>query len=75
MDATALASRFQTLENSLHVGSLQIPWSVIFVAIVIIVGLAIMRSAFTLIKVAIFVGIAVVVFLLVKFVVSNWLPN
>ena len=52
-----------------------VPWSWIFVAVVIVVGLLIIRTAFTLIKVAILVGAAIAVWLIVQFVVSNWLPS
>lgn len=72
----SLAETARTLaENGLHVGSMTIPWSVIFFAVVIIVGLLLIRTAFTLIKVLILVGIAVAVFLLVKFLLSHYLPN
>jgi hypothetical protein len=40
-----------------------IPWSVVLVVAVVIVGLLIIRTAFTLVKIAILVGIALVIYL------------
>lgn len=45
-----------------------IPWSVIIFLIIVAVGLLLIRTAITLVKVALIVGAGVAIFLLVQFV-------
>jgi hypothetical protein len=58
--------------GGLEVGNFVIPWSVIIVVAIIVVGLLLIRTVITLVKVAILVGIGVAVFLLVQFALDNF---
>lgn len=60
------------LNHGLHFGGFGIPWSVLIVIAVIVIGLLLIRTVITLVKVAILVGIGVVIFLLVQFVLKNF---
>lgn len=60
------------LAGGLDVGSWTIPWSVILLVAIIVVGLLLIRAAITLVKVGILVAIGVAVFLLVQFVLKNF---
>lgn len=60
------------LAAGLQIGSFTIPWSWIFVLAIIVVGLLLIRTAVTLVKVAILVAIAVGVYLFVQFVLNNF---
>ena len=61
-----------TLGGGLEVGSATIPWSVIIVLAIVVIGLLLIRTAITLVKVAILVGIAVAIFLLVRFAFNEF---
>jgi hypothetical protein len=60
------------LDHGLHIAGFGIPWSVLVVLIIIVVGLLLIRAAITLVKVAILVAIGVAVFLLIQFVLDNF---
>lgn len=60
------------LSGGLEVGDFTIPWSWILFAAIIVVGLLLIRTAITLVKVAILVAIGLAVFLLVKFVLNEF---
>jgi len=60
------------LNGGLEVGSYTIPWSIIILVAIVVVGLLLIRTAFTLVKVAILVAIGVAVFLLVKFAFNEF---
>lgn len=60
------------LSHGLHLGDLAVPWSVVLLVAIIVVGLLLIRAAITLVKVAILVAIGVAVFLLVQFVLRNF---
>ena len=61
--------------GGLEVGSVTIPWSVVIVVAVIVVGLLLIRTVITLVKVAILVGIGVAIFLIVQFALDNFKGN
>ncbi len=66
-------SGFATLaDNGLYVGFMTVPWSWVFVLAIIIVGLLLIRTAVTLVKVAILVGICIAIYLLVQYVLHNF---
>ena len=67
MDATSLL-----MAGGLEVGDFTIPWSVIIVIAIIVVGLLLIRTAITLVKVAILVAIGIAIFLIVKFVFNEF---
>lgn len=67
MDATSLL-----MAGGLHVGSVTIPWSVILLLVIVVVGLFLIRAAVTLVKVAILVAIGIGVYLLVQYVLHNF---
>lgn len=58
--------------GGLDVGPVVVPWSVLIVVAIIVIGLLLIRAAITLVKVGILVAIGVVVFLLVQFVLKNF---
>jgi uncharacterized membrane protein YczE len=60
------------MAGGLTVGSMTIPWSVILLVAIVVVGLLLIRAAVTLVKVAILVAIGVAVYLLVQFVLHNF---
>jgi hypothetical protein len=60
------------LMQGLTVGDFTIPWSVLIVVAIIVVGLLLIRAAITLVKVAILVAIGVAVFLLIQYVFDNF---
>jgi hypothetical protein len=67
MDATSLL-----LAGGLQVGDFTIPWSVLIVIAIIVVGLLLIRTAITLVKVAILVAIGIAIFLLIQFAFDNF---
>jgi len=61
------------LSHGLHLGdSFAIPWSVVLLIAIVVVGLLLIRAAITLVKVAILVAIGIAVYLLVQFVLNNF---
>lgn len=60
------------LAGGLTLGSFTIPWSVIILVAIVVIGLLLIRAAITLVKVGILVAIGVAVFLLVQFVLKNF---
>lgn len=58
--------------HGLHLGSFVIPWSVVIWIVIIAVGLLLIRTAITLVKIAIIVGIGFLIFLLVQFILKNF---
>ena len=60
------------LDHGLHFGGFGIPWSVVLLIAIVVVGLLLIRAAVTLVKVGILVAIGVAVFLLVQFVLKNF---
>ncbi len=66
-----MLARF-ALDGGLAVGSMTIPWSIIILVAIVVVGLLLIRTAITLVKVAILVGIGVAIFLAVQFLFENF---
>jgi hypothetical protein len=60
------------MDHGLHLGGVGIPWSVVLLVAIVVIGLLLIRAAITLVKVAILVGIGVAVYLLVQFVLNNF---
>ena len=60
------------LSHGLHLGDFVIPWSIVILIAIVVVGLLLIRTAITLVKVAILVGIGIAIFLLVQFVFKNF---
>lgn len=61
------------LSHGVHLGdSFAIPWSVLLLIAIVVVGLLLIRAAITLVKVAILVAIGIAVYLLVQFVLNNF---
>jgi hypothetical protein len=60
------------MAGGLTVGSMTIPWSIVIVVAIIVIGLLLIRAAITLVKIAILVAIGVAVYLLVQFVLHNF---
>ena len=60
------------MAGGLTIGSLTIPWSIVIVVAIIVVGLLLIRAAITLVKVAILVAIGVAVYLLIQFAFNNF---
>lgn len=60
------------LAEGLELGGFVIPWSVLLLVLIVVVGLLLIRAAITLVKVGILVAIGVAVFLLVKFVLNEF---
>ena len=60
------------MDHGLHLGGFGIPWSVLVVVAIIVIGLLLIRAAITLVKVGILVAIGVAVFLLIQFVFRNF---
>ena len=60
------------LNHGLHLGNFAIPWSVLIVIAIIVVGLLLIRTAITLVKVAILVAIGIAIFLLIQFALDNF---
>lgn len=54
------------------IGDFEVPWSWIIFLAVIVIGLMLIRTAMTLVKVAILVGIGIVIFLGVQFLFKNF---
>ena len=67
MDAVSLL-----MSGGLTLGSVTIPWSIIILVAIVVVGLLLIRTAITLVKVAILVAIGVGIFLLVQYVLHNF---
>lgn len=55
-----------------EVGSVVIPWSVIILIAIVVVGLLLIRTAITLVKVGILVAIGVGIFLLVRYAFNEF---
>lgn len=60
------------LDHGLHLGGFGIPWSVVVLIVIVVIGLLLIRAAITLVKVGILVAIGVAVFLLIQFVLKNF---
>jgi hypothetical protein len=60
------------LSHGLHLGDFVIPWSIVILIAIVVVGLLLIRTAITLVKVAILVGIGIVIFLAVQFLFNNF---
>lgn len=60
------------LSHGLHLGDFVIPWSILILIAIVVVGLLLIRTAITLVKVAILVGIGIVIFLAVQFLFNNF---
>jgi hypothetical protein len=60
------------LSHGLHLGDFAIPWSIVILIAIVVVGLLLIRTAITLVKVAILVAIGIAIFLLVQFVLKNF---
>lgn len=60
------------MDHGLHLGGIGIPWSVLVVIAIVVIGLLLIRAAITLVKVGILVAIGVAVFLLIQFVFNNF---
>jgi len=60
------------LDHGLHLGDFAVPWSVVLLVAIVVIGLLLIRAAITLVKVAILVAIGVAVYLLVQFVLDNF---
>jgi len=58
--------------GGLEVGSYTIPWSIVLLVAAVVIGLLIIRTVITLVKVAIVVGIALALYLLVQFAFDNF---
>lgn len=67
MDAPSLL-----MDHGLHLGGIGIPWSVVVLIVIVVIGLLLIRAAITLVKVGILVAIGVAVFLLIQFVFRNF---
>ncbi|MFA5944963.1 MAG: hypothetical protein WC876_10925 [Candidatus Thermoplasmatota archaeon] len=67
MDAASLL-----MAGGLTLGSFTIPWSIVLLVAVVVVGLLLIRTAITLVKVAILVGIGIAIFLAVQFLFKNF---
>lgn len=61
------------LSHGLHIGdSFAIPWSVLLLIVIVVIGLLLIRAAITLVKVAILVAIGIAIFLVVQYVFNNF---
>ena len=61
------------LSHGLHIGdSFAIPWSVVLLIVIVVIGLLLIRAAITLVKVAILVAIGIAIFLIVQYVFNNF---
>lgn len=60
------------LNHGLHLGNFAVPWSVVLLIAVVVVGLLLIRTAITLVKVGILVGIGVGIFLLVRYALNEF---
>jgi hypothetical protein len=60
------------MSAGIKLGSFTIPWSVVLLVAIVVVGLLLIRAAITLVKVAILVAIGIAVYLLVQFVLHNF---
>lgn len=61
------------LSHGLHIGdSFAIPWSVLLLIVIVVIGLLLIRAAITLVKVAILVAIGIAIFLIVQYVFNNF---
>jgi hypothetical protein len=67
-----MLSAFLMASQGLTLGSFTIPWSVILLVAIVVVGLLLIRAAITLVKVGILVAIGVAVFLAVQFLFDNF---
>lgn len=60
------------LDHGLHLGDFAIPWSVVILIAIVVVGLLLIRTAITLVKVAILVAIGIAIFLAIQFLFNNF---
>lgn len=60
------------LNHGLHIAGIGIPWSVLILIAIVVVGLLLIRTAITLVKVGILVAIGVGIFLVVQFALKNF---
>ncbi|MEK6976328.1 MAG: hypothetical protein AABY18_08310 [Candidatus Thermoplasmatota archaeon] len=60
------------LSHGLHLGNFVIPWSVLLLIAIVVVGLLLIRTAITLVKVGILVAIGVGIFLVVRFLLNEF---
>lgn len=60
------------MDHGLHLGGFAIPWSVVLLVAIVVIGLLLIRAAITLVKVAILVAIGIAVYLVVQFVLQNF---
>jgi hypothetical protein len=58
--------------GGLEVGSLVIPWSVVILVAVVVIGLLLIRTVITLVKVAVLVAIGLAIYFLVQFAFNNF---
>ena len=58
------------LSHGLHVGSTAIPWSVVVLIAIVVIGLLLIRTVITVAKVAILVGVGLAIFLLMRFLLK-----
>lgn len=63
---------FVLASGGFDVGPVTIPWSVLIVIAIIVVGLLLIRTAITLVKVAILVAIGIAIFLVIQFALDNF---
>lgn len=60
------------MDHGLHLGGVGIPWSIVLLVAIVVIGLLLIRAAITLVKVAILVGIGIAVYLVVQFALDNF---
>ena len=60
------------LDHGLHFGGFGIPWSVVLLVAIVVIGLLLIRAAITLVKVAILVAIGIAIYLVVQFLFNNF---
>lgn len=60
------------LSHGLHIGGFGVPWSVVILVAIIVIGLLLIRTAITLVKVAILVAIGIAIFLAIQFLFNNF---
>jgi len=58
--------------NGIPLGFATIPWSWVILAVVVVLGLLLIRTAITLVKVAIVVAIGIALWWLVEYVLHNF---
>jgi hypothetical protein len=59
-------------DHGLELGDITVPWSVVIMVAAIVVGLLLIRTVITLVKVAILVGVGLGLYLLVQFAFDNF---